>query len=41
MDYLRSLNLFETVSFSEEDRVRTQQYQAEAQRTMLQSQCTD
>ncbi|MBP3588333.1 MAG: HAD family hydrolase [Clostridia bacterium] len=41
VDYLRSLNLFETVSFSEEDRVRTQQYRAEAQRVSLQSQCTD
>lgn len=41
VDYLRSLNLFETASYSEEDRVRTAQYQAEAQRTMLQSQCTD
>ena len=41
VDYLRSLNLFETASFSEEDRVRTQQYQAEAQRVSLQSQCAD
>ena len=41
VDYLRSLNLFETASYSEEDRVRTAQYQAEAQRTMLQSQCND
>ena len=41
VDYLRSLNLFETASYSEEDRVRTQQYQAEAQRTMLQNQCAD
>ncbi len=41
VDYLRSLNLFETVSFSEEDRVRTQQYRAEAQRVSLQNQCAD
>lgn len=41
VDYLRSLNLFETASFSEEDRVRTQQYRAEAQRVSLQSQCAD
>ena len=41
VDYLRSLNLFETASFSEEDRVRTQQYQAEAQRISLQNQCVD
>ncbi len=41
VDYLRSLNLFETASYSEEDRVRTQQYRAEAQRVSLQSQCTD
>lgn len=41
VDYLRSLNLFETASYSEEDKVRTQQYRAEAQRVSLQSQCTD
>ncbi len=41
VDYLRSLNLFETASFSEEDKVRTQQYRAEAQRVSLQSQCGD
>ena len=41
VDYLRSLNLFETASYSEEDKLRTQQYQAEAQRTLLQNQCVD
>ena len=41
VDYLRSLNLFETASYSEEDKVRTQQYRAEAQRVSLQSQCVD
>ena len=41
VDFLRSLNLFETASYSEEDRVRTAQYQAEAQRTLLQNQCVD
>jgi FkbH-like protein len=41
VDYLRSLNLFETASYSDADRVRTQQYRAEAQRVSLQSQCAD
>lgn len=41
VDHLRALNLFETASYSEEDRVRTQQYRAEAQRVSLQSQCAD
>ena len=41
VDYLRSLNLFETASYSEEDKVRTQQYRAEAQRVSLQNQCAD
>ena len=33
--YLRSLNLFETASFTEEDELRTKQYQEEAQRNIL------
>ena len=33
--YLRSLNLFETASFTEEDEQRTKQYQEEAQRNVL------
>ena len=41
VDHLRSLNLFETASYSEEDRARTAQYQAESQRLSLQSQCVD
>ena len=41
VDYLRSLNLFETASYSDADRVRTQQYRAEAQRVSLQNQCAD
>ncbi len=41
VDHLRTLNLFETASYSEEDRVRTQQYRAEAQRVSLQNQCAD
>ena len=41
VDYLRSLNLIETASYSDADRVRTQQYRAEAQRVSLQSQCAD
>lgn len=35
LQYLRSLNLFETASFTEEDEQRTRQYQEEAQRNML------
>jgi FkbH-like protein len=34
--YLRSLNLFETASFTDEDKVRTRQYQEEAKREILQ-----
>lgn len=34
--YLRSLNLFETASHTEEDENRTKQYQEEAKRTILQ-----
>ena len=41
VDYLRGLNLFETASYSEEDKSRTAQYQAENQRLSLQSQCAD
>jgi FkbH-like protein len=33
--YLRSLNLFETASYTEEDEIRTKQYQEEAQRNLL------
>ena len=33
--YLRSLNLFETASLTEEDELRTKQYQEEAQRNIL------
>jgi FkbH-like protein len=36
LEYLYTLNLFETVSFSNEDAERTKQYQVEAQRTVLQ-----
>ena len=35
--FLRALNLFEAVSFSEEDAARTAQYQAEASRTAAQA----
>lgn len=38
LSYVQSLNLFETASFSEEDKNRTGQYQAEIQRTQLQRQ---
>jgi FkbH-like protein len=34
--YLRTLNLFETASFTEEDEQRTRQYQEEAKRNILQ-----
>jgi FkbH-like protein len=36
MPYLRTLNLFETASFSGEDKNRTEQYQVEAKRVTLQ-----
>jgi FkbH-like protein len=36
LEYLYSLNLFETVSLSEEDKLRTEKYQIEAQRNVLQ-----
>ena len=36
LSYLRSLNLFETASFTEEDLVRTTQYQQEAERSNFQ-----
>lgn len=37
VSYLRSLNLFETASYSENDKDRTKQYQAEVGRTTMQS----
>jgi FkbH-like protein len=37
LEYLYSLNLFETISLSEEDRMRTEQYQVEAKRNSLQN----
>jgi FkbH-like protein len=36
VSFLRSLNLFETASYSEEDETRTEQYQQEAQRKVAQ-----
>lgn len=36
LEYLYSLNLFETVTFSNEDAERTKQYQVEAKRSLLQ-----
>lgn len=36
LPFLQSLNLFETASFTEEDSIRTQQYQEEAKRTVFQ-----
>ena len=41
LEYLYQLNLFETVSLSEEDAERTQQYQTEAKRSILQRQFTN
>lgn len=38
LSYLQSLDLFETASFSEEDKSRTEQYQAEIGRVTLQKQ---
>lgn len=40
LNYIKSLNLFETVSFSQEDQDRTRQYQAEASRTVLKQRFT-
>lgn len=37
LTYLKSLNLFETASYSENDKDRTKQYQAQAQRTTMQN----
>jgi len=41
LDYLYSLNLFETVSFSGEDAKRTEQYQKEAERIVFQESFTN
>jgi FkbH-like protein len=41
LEYLYSLNLFETVSFSGEDLKRTQQYQIEAKRSAVLAKFTD
>jgi len=41
LEYLYTLNLFETVSFSEADSERTKQYQVEAKRTILQTSFTN
>lgn len=41
LTYLRTLNLFETASFTEEDESRTLLYQEEAQRTILQRSFSD
>ena len=41
LEYLYTLNLFETISFSNEDSERTKQYQVEAQRTVLQKSFTN
>lgn len=41
LEYLYSLNLFETVSFSSGDKDRTKQYQIEAQRVTLQKSFTN
>jgi FkbH-like protein len=41
LDYLYSLNLFETVSYSGEDAQRTQQYQKEAERVIFQEAFTN
>ena len=41
LNYLRTLNLFETASFTEEDEQRTIQYQEEAKRSIIQQQFTN
>ncbi|PWA04843.1 HAD-IIIC family phosphatase [Flavobacterium psychrotolerans] len=41
LEYLYTLNLFETVSFSNEDAERTKQYQIEAQRATIQQKFTN
>ena len=41
LNYLQTLNLFETASFTEEDEQRTLQYQEEANRTIVQQQFTN
>jgi FkbH-like protein len=41
LDYLYSLNLFETISYSGEDTQRTQQYQKEAERAIFQEAFTN
>lgn len=41
LEFLYSLNLFETVSFSSEDKERTKQYQSEAQRAFIQKEFTN
>lgn len=40
LDYLQSLNLFETVSYSKEDSVRTDQYRSEFERKKMQAMFT-
>ena len=39
VDFLQSLNLFETASYSDEDKDRTRQYQSEENRHTLEAQC--
>ncbi|MCL1864058.1 MAG: HAD-IIIC family phosphatase [Defluviitaleaceae bacterium] len=41
LNYLKKLNLFETISFSNEDKKRTEQYRAEAGRELLRIEYTD
>uniref|UniRef100_UPI000B0CE234 HAD-IIIC family phosphatase n=1 Tax=Bacteroides fragilis TaxID=817 RepID=UPI000B0CE234 len=41
LEYLYTLNLFETASFSEDDKDRTKQYQIEAKRVSLQQSFTN
>ncbi len=41
LNYIRTLNLFETASFTNEDEQRTKQYQEEAGRSILQQQFTN
>ena len=41
VDFLKNLNLFETASYSDEDKTRTRQYQSEEKRHTLEARCVD
>lgn len=41
LEYIKSLNLFETISYSDEDKVRAEQYKIEAKRKSVEQSYTD